>query len=148
MIYQATKTWGSEVGLSCCFRQWRATHSHCRFLHGYALGVRIVFAASTLDERHWVYNFGGLKWIRNKLVEQFDHTTVIAADDPELALFENLAARNLIQLRIMPAVGCEMFADWIFTQIAPLIQTETAGRVSVKSVEVFEHGANSALALA
>ncbi|SVB70610.1 uncharacterized protein METZ01_LOCUS223464, partial [marine metagenome] len=27
-MYQSTKTYGNEVGLSCCFRQWRAD-SHC-----------------------------------------------------------------------------------------------------------------------
>lgn len=148
MIYQATKTWGAELGLSCCFRQWRATESHCKFLHGYALGVRVVFEAATLDDRHWVYDFGGLKWIKVFLIEHFDHTTVIAADDPERMLFQSLATRGLIQLRILPAVGCEKFAQWIFEHIAPLIHEQTEGRVSVKSVEVFEHGANSALALA
>ena len=36
-VWRSTKTYGHEEGLSCCFRQWRATHSHCRLLHGYAL---------------------------------------------------------------------------------------------------------------
>ena len=28
-------------GFSTCFRQWNATHSHCRFLHGYAISFRL-----------------------------------------------------------------------------------------------------------
>ena len=147
MIYQVTKTWGPELGLSCCFRQWRA-ESHCRFLHGYALGVRIVFEASNLDARHWVYDFGNLQWLKKLLIETFDHKTLIAKDDPELKLFEELAQRNLIQLQTLPAVGCEAFAEWILTQSAAQIEQETQGRVRIHSVEVFEHQANSARVLA
>lgn len=147
MIYQVTKTWGPELGLSCCFRQWRA-QSHCRFLHGYALGIRIVFEAATLDARHWVYDFGNLQGIKQMLIDTFDHKTMIAADDPELSTFESLAPRGLIQLQILPAVGCEAFAEWILTQNAAKIHHETQGRVKIYSVEVFEHQANSARALA
>ena len=150
MIYQATKTWGTDLGLSCCFRQWRAagSKSHCHFLHGYAIGVRIVFETETLDDHHWVYDFGNLDWIKALLVEQFDHKTIIAADDPELATFEMLAAKGLIQLRILPLVSCEMMATWLFEQTAPLVYKQTEGRVKIKSVEVFEHGANSARVIA
>ena len=147
MIYQVTKTWGPELGLSCCFRQWRA-ESHCRFLHGYALGIRIVFEAASLDARHWVYDFGNLAWLKQSLIDAFDHTTLIAADDPERAVFEDLARRGLIQLRIVPAVGCEAFSEWILMQHADQIQQETQGRVKIHSVEVFEHQANSARILA
>ncbi|MCX7123416.1 MAG: 6-carboxytetrahydropterin synthase [Gammaproteobacteria bacterium] len=147
MRYQVTKTWGPELGLSCCFRQWRA-QSHCRFLHGYALGIRIVFEAETLDSRNWVYDFGNLKWLKEWLVDTFDHKTIVAIDDPALSVFEDLAKQELIQLCIIPAVGCEAFAEWILAQNADKIQEETQGRVKIYSVEVFEHQANSARALA
>jgi len=146
MNYQVIKTFGPESGLSCSFRQWRA-QSHCRFLHGYALGVRITFAANELDEHNWVYDFGNLKWLKDWLAEQFDHTTLIAADDPELNTFKQLAEQGLIQLRILPHVGCEQFAKWICDFVAPKVAAETHNRVQVQSVEVFEHGANSAVAL-
>jgi 6-pyruvoyltetrahydropterin/6-carboxytetrahydropterin synthase len=45
MIHRATKTYGDDLGLSVAFRQWRAD-SHCRYLHGYAIGVRLTFEAS------------------------------------------------------------------------------------------------------
>ena len=38
-MYQSTKTYGNDVGLSCTFRQWKAD-SHCNKLHGYSLGFR------------------------------------------------------------------------------------------------------------
>ena len=31
----------------------------------------------------------------------FDHTTVVAKDDPELEMFEGLANKGLIQLRVL-----------------------------------------------
>ena len=33
-LYRSTKRYSQEEGLSCCFRQWRAAHSHCRLIHG------------------------------------------------------------------------------------------------------------------
>ncbi|HEX2555077.1 MAG TPA: hypothetical protein VHL98_15360, partial [Microvirga sp.] len=47
-IYRSTKVYDHNEGLSCCFRQWRATHSHCRLLHGYALAFKFVFATHEL----------------------------------------------------------------------------------------------------
>ncbi len=32
-IYRSTKSYDHSEGLSCCFRQWRATHSHCSLVH-------------------------------------------------------------------------------------------------------------------
>ena len=61
MRYQSTKTFGHDLGISCAFRQWRATHSHCSKIHGYALSVTMVFEANTLDDRNWVMDFGGFK---------------------------------------------------------------------------------------
>lgn len=142
--FYSTKTFGNDRGLSCTYRQWRAD-SHCRFLHGYAIGVRFIFAADTLDERNWVYDFGNTKWIKAFLEEHFDHTTCIAKDDPELAAFQQLAERRLIQLRLFDGVGCEKFAEFIGLHVNKQLQQETDGRVSLKSVEVFEHAANSAI---
>lgn len=141
--YLATKTYNPERGLSCTFRQWRA-QSHCRFLHGYALGVTLVFACDQLDDKHWVTDFGGLKWVKDYLEYQFDHTTCIAADDPEMATFQTLANQNLIQLRVVPVTSCEGFAKLIYDFVSPRIMTESIGRVVLHSVTVFEHAANSA----
>jgi len=144
-MWRSTKTYGHEEGLSCCFRQWRATHSHCRKLHGYALAFRLGFASEVLDEHHWCFDFGGLKPVKAWLHEMFDHTTLVAADDPELAEFERLAARDLIDLRILPAVGCEATARYAFGHISEFVATATAGRVWLDEVEVREHSGNSAI---
>lgn len=145
MKYQSVKTYHADRGLSCCFRQWRATHSHCRFLHGYALGFRFTFGANELDERQWVYDFGHLDWLSDWLKKMFDHTTVIAQDDPALAHFQQMHDSGLIDLRVLPAVSCEQFAKFVFDYAAPEIAQHTQDRVQLLSAEVLEHSANSAI---
>ena len=76
MTYKSTKTYGHELGLSCCFRQWRA-ESHCRLLHGYALSIRLVFEAEELDVRNWVVDFGSLKSLKQMFVDTFDHKLLV-----------------------------------------------------------------------
>lgn len=142
--YFSTKTYGHEVGLSCCFRQWRDDR-HCRFVHGYALSVALEFAATELDERGWVVGFGSLRPIERWLRDTFDHTLCIAEDDPARQQFAALAEAGLCQLRVLPAVGCEAFARAVFEHVHRwLVDDGLSPRVSLTRVEVREHGANSA----
>jgi 6-pyruvoyltetrahydropterin/6-carboxytetrahydropterin synthase len=142
--WRVMKTYGHTEGLSCCFRQWQATHSHCRFLHGYALAFRFSFVTDTLDDRGWCVDFGGLKPLRAWLHDVFDHTLVAAADDPELPTWQGLDAAGLVQLRVLPAVGCEAFAEHAHAWVMRFLQAETAGRVRAERVEVSEHDGNTA----
>ena len=142
MKFKSSKTYTHNNGLSCAFRQWRAD-SHCRYLHGYALSVKITFIGA-LDERNWVYDYGGLKPVKKFLEDTFDHKTIVAVDDPAFELFEQTEKDGLIQMTILPAVGCEKFAQFIFEMINPIILENTKGRVKVDSVEVKEHESNGA----
>lgn len=147
MAFRSTKTYGHEIGLSCCFRQWRA-ESHCKFLHGYALAVRVEFEADELDVRNWVVDFGSLKSFKGMLETTFDHRTLVAQDDPYIEYFKNLHERNLIQMVIVPATGCEAFARIIYEALEVWLKDNGyTPRVRVHSVEVREHGANSAIYL-
>lgn len=144
-MYFSTKTFKHELGLSAAFRQHRAD-SHCRFIHGYALEVLVVFRAADLDARNWVVDFGSLKDFKQVLVDNFDHKCIVAEDDPHLEWFEEARRRGIIQLNVLPAVGCEMFARMIFDAFAAMMNSHGYGdRVAVHSVEVREHGANSAI---
>jgi len=167
--YLSTKTYGNDRGLSCCFRQWRSTHSHCSLLHGYSIGIKLIFESETLDDRNWVMDFGGLKAFKEWSEWQFDHTLVIAEDDPHRAMFEKMAELGLqdqggvCDVRIVPAVGCEKFSELAFMKMKDILETFQRGEaytlengktfecrypvgqgVRLRSVEVFEHNANSA----
>ena len=148
--FYSTKTYNNDRGLSCCFRQWRSTHSHCSLLHGYSIGVKVIFECESLDERNWVMDFGGLKDFKKWLEHMFDHTLLIAEDDPHKEMFLNLP-QDTASIRIVPAVGCERFAEMAYNELAKIIESSVGKgtalnpTVRVKSVEIFEHGANSAI---
>lgn len=144
MKHRSTKTYGHERGLSCCFRQWKAS-SHCSQLHGYSLSFKFVFGADELDDRNWVIDFGGLSGLKKSLEYAFDHTLAVAADDPQLFIFQTLP-ETVCNLRIFERVGCESFAEYAFRVAQDHLQTmNQSPRVQVVSVECAEHGANSAL---
>jgi 6-pyruvoyltetrahydropterin/6-carboxytetrahydropterin synthase len=144
-VYISTKTFGHELGLSACFRQWRA-ESHCRLLHGYALAVKIEFEADELDVRNWVVDFGSLKSLRGMLEATFDHTLLVAEDDPAYMTLMALQMQGLARVVSVEATGCEAFAKLIYecTEVW-LKDNGYAPRCRVRSVEVREHGANSAI---
>lgn len=145
MTYRSTKTFGHNLGLSACFRQWRA-HSHCRLLHGYALAIKFVFEADELDERFWVCDFGGFKPLKAILEDTFDHTLLVAEDDPKKHILMELQHHGLARVVIVPATGCEKFAEMIYEVAEQWLKDACYGeRVKLIEVEVSEHGANSAI---
>ena len=144
-MFRSTKRFS---GYSCCFRQWKATHSHCRFLHGYALSFRVVFEGEQ-DDRGWVCDFGcfGKNGVKSRLKELFDHTTIVAADDPSLQTFKQMETDGLLQLRVFEAVGAENFAKIVCDEINRLLLMDDfhSGRVQAVLVECFENETNSAI---
>lgn len=149
MKYTSTKLF---EGYSACFRQWKAEGTHCKYLHGYAISFEVVFEGE-LDERNWVFDFGGMKRSSYKIEGMnpndffnwlFDHTTIVAEDDPDLVLFKALDVKGVIQLRVLKDVGCERFAEYLFYKISNFLLLETNSRVSVKQITVFENNKNSA----
>jgi 6-pyruvoyltetrahydropterin/6-carboxytetrahydropterin synthase len=145
MAYQSTKRYGHELGLSCAFRQWRAD-SHCKFVHGYALGFKFIFEADELDQTNWVVDFGGLKSLKKLLENTFDHKTVVSIDDPHIEFFKRGQQIGVFDLVIVEDGGCEKFAELVYraTDIW-LREAGFAPRCRLVSVEVNEHGANSAI---
>jgi 6-pyruvoyltetrahydropterin/6-carboxytetrahydropterin synthase len=149
-MFQSTKVFD---GYSCVFRQWKAEGTHCRFLHGYGVSFRVWFEGE-LDERNWVWDFGGMKRAKGTIDGMnpkawmdymFDHTTIIAEDDPHLAHFEGMHVKGIIQLRVIPATGAEQFAKYIYDKVNAFVLEETNNRVSVTQVEFSEHNKNSAI---
>ena len=144
MPFTSSKTYGHEIGLSSCFRQWRAD-SHCRYLHGYALKIHLEFEADDLDERHWVVDFGSLKSFKGQLEDTFDHKLLVAQDDPNFDDFMDLNDRGLAEVVVVEATGCEAFAKLIYEAAEVWLgDAGYAPRVRMKRVTVSEHGANSA----
>jgi len=149
MKFQSTKLFD---GYSACFRQWKAEGTHCKFLHGYAVSFRVWFEGE-LDERNWVWDFGGMKRANGDIEGMspkaffdylLDHTTIVAEDDPYMDTFKQMDKDGVIQLRVLPSVGCERFAEFLYEKINTFLSQETNGRVRATKVEVYEHERNSA----
>lgn len=145
-IYQVTKHYPHTLGLSVCFRQWRAL-SHCRHLHGYALAFTFEFECSSLDARNWVIDFGSLKPLKLWLESTFDHKTIVAKDDPLLQFFVAMQHMDGISMITVDNVGCEAFAKMAADKAAEIIKDPSDAfpqRVRVSKVTCHEHDGNSA----
>jgi 6-pyruvoyltetrahydropterin/6-carboxytetrahydropterin synthase len=75
----------------------------------------------------------------------FDHTTIVAEDDPGIGGFKTMDQLGIIQLRILSAVGAEQFAKYVFEKLNTFVQEETSGRVKVMRVEFMENNKNTAI---
>jgi len=148
--FQSTKVFD---GFSCVFRQWRADGTHCKFLHGYGVSFRVWFEGD-LDERNWVWDFGGMKRAKTQIDGMnpkawmdymFDHTMIIAEDDPFIESFKLMDQAGAAQIRILPAVGAEKFAEYVYNKLQEFVNIETEGRVKIVQVEFMEHGKNTAI---
>jgi 6-pyruvoyltetrahydropterin/6-carboxytetrahydropterin synthase len=126
-------------GFSCVFRQWKAEGTHCRFLHGYGISFKVWFKGD-LDERNWVWDFGGMKRAKGTIdgmnpkawmEHTFDHTMIVAQDDPFLESFKRMDEAGVAQVRLVPATGAERFAQYVYQKLNTFVQEETEGRVKL-----------------
>jgi 6-pyruvoyltetrahydropterin/6-carboxytetrahydropterin synthase len=115
-------------------------------------------------------DFGGLKAFKEWSEYMFDHTLVIAQDDPHLDMFKQMGDLGLqdqggvCDLRIVEAVGCEKFSELVYKEMATILHNFKTGNayycpngnmfearypvgtgVRLLSAEVFEHAGNSAI---
>ena len=148
--FQSTKIFD---GFSTVFRQWKAEETHCKYLHGYGVSFKVWFEGE-LDEKNWVWDFGGMKRAKTQIDgmspkewmdHMFDHTLVVAEDDPFVESFQSMGVHGAPQVRVIPAVGAEKFAEFVFNKLNEFVKTETEDRVKVVRVEFMEHGKNSAI---
>jgi len=139
-------------GFSTVFRQHKAENTHCRFIHGYGISFKVYFEGE-LDGRNWVWDFGGMKRAKTQIdgmnpkewmEYMFDHTTIIAEDDPFLKAFRKMDDAGAAQIRVIPATGAERFSEYIFNKLNEFVLEETDGRVKVIKVKFMEHGKNAA----
>ena len=112
--YISTKTY-NQIG-PVAYRQWRAD-SHCNLIHGYAFSMKFYFGTDNLDVRNWAADYGGLKELKNTLEDQFDHTLLVAQDDPEMETFKLLQEKKMAKLTVLDRLGCESLADMLYKYV-------------------------------
>ncbi len=144
MKFVSTKTY-KDLG-PVAYRQWRAD-SHCNLIHGYSLSFHFEFEANTLDARNWVMDFGGLKPLKAQLEEWFDHTLLVAKDDPLHDQLVNLGKLGLAKIVEVDKTGCEGLADFLYEYVNTIFLKDYGEdkRVWCSKVEVRETEKNMAM---
>ncbi|NJO65657.1 MAG: 6-pyruvoyl tetrahydrobiopterin synthase [Richelia sp. RM2_1_2] len=144
--YISTKSY-RQLG-PVAYRQWRAD-SHCNLIHGYALSFHFEFESDTLDVRNWVMDFGGLRPLKDLLEDWFDHTLLLAQDDPNYDDIKRLGELGLAKITEVEKTGCEGIADFLYeyvnTIFLPQYGAEEARRIWCCKVEVRETDSNMAM---
>jgi len=156
--YQSTKIFDNY---SVAIRQWKAQHSHCQLLHGYALEFKVWFESiesdvdKQLDEMNWIQDYGGFKSIdaqptpgnglKDWMDDKFDHTLLIEKDDPQLETFKYMEELGLAKLTILDKIGAEATAKLVFDHFNERLAVTGGGRVKVVKVECFENKKNSSI---
>lgn len=138
---------------SVALRQHKAQHSHCQLLHGYALKFKIWFQSiepveqDQLDEMNWIVDFGlfSRNGLKDWLNEQFDHTTLIEKDDPQLESFKIMEELGVLKLIVMDRMGAESVAKLVFEKFNDVFSKTEGGRIEVLKVECFENEKNSGI---
>jgi len=114
--YKYTSTKEYHNAFPVAYRQWRAD-SHCNLIHGYAFSMKFYFGTDDLDVRNWAADYGGLKELKKTLEDQFDHTLIVAQDDPEMETFKLLQEKNMAKIVVLPALGCEALSDMLYKYV-------------------------------
>jgi 6-pyruvoyltetrahydropterin/6-carboxytetrahydropterin synthase len=142
---------------SVAIRQWKASHSHCELLHGYALKFKVWFASNEpleenqLDDMNWIVDYGGFKTppkgngLKDWMDHMWDHTTLIQADDPYRDLFESMAMEGICKVHFLEKMGAESNAKLVFDHFNEVLSKTDAGRCKVIKVECFENDKNSSI---
>ena len=128
--YISTKTY-KQIG-PVAYRQWRAD-SHCNLVHGYALSFHC--------------DFGGLRPLKDKLEEWFDHTLLVAQDDPKREYLLELGKQGIAKITEVEKTGCEGLADFLYEYINTIFLPSYGeqDRIWCSRVEVRETDSNMAM---
>lgn len=147
--YKYTVTKEYVDAFPCAYRQWRAD-THCNQIHGYSFSFRLYFGSNELDSRNWgQVEYGGLKPLKEKLEDWFDHTLLLSTDDPMYDQIKALGELGIAKITEVEHTGCESIADFVYKYINGIFieeafGKEVASKVWCYKVEVRETHANMA----
>ena len=132
------------MGFSSAYRNHNSK-TDCFLLHGYSRDFYIEFGANHLDKSGFVVDYGSpaLKEFKRWLEENFDHTTVLQADDPLARHFKALERDGHCKLTLVHCVSAEGWAMYIAKMLQELIHESTDGRAWVNFVECRENYKNA-----
>ena len=92
-------------------------------------------------------DFGDLRDVKSWIESEWDHRTLIAADDPVISELKALEEVGGINLNILPEgylPGIEESCRYLYDKLNPMIQRKTNNRVEITRVECWETEKNQA----
>ena len=92
-------------------------------------------------------DFGDLRDVKSWIESEWDHRTLIAADDPVIPELKALEKVGGINLNILPKgylPGIEESCRYLYDRLNPVIQRKTNNRVEITRVEIWETEKNQA----
>lgn len=143
--YKYTSTKEYKQIAPCAYRQWKA-QSHCNLIHGYSFSFKFEFSTNDLDAYNWVVDYGGLRPLKDLIEDWFDHTLLVAEDDPMKDELVRLGELGLAKITYVEKTGCEGLADFIYEYINTCFLKDYGygDRVWCTKVEVRETESNMA----
>ena len=112
--YNSTKEYVDKFPVA--YRQWKAD-SHCNVIHGYSFTMRFFFGTDHLDVRNWVADYGGMGELKQFLDDQFDHTLLVAEDDPHIDWYKEAKKKGIANVITLPKLGCEGLSDQLYKYV-------------------------------
>lgn len=126
--YKYTVTKEYVDAFPCAYRQWRAD-THCNKIHGYSFSFKLYFGSNELDARNWgQVEYGGLKPLKAKLEDWFDHTLLLSADDPMYDEIKKLGELGIAKITEVEHTGCESLADFVYKYVNGIFIEEAFGK--------------------
>ena len=80
---------------------------HCALIHGHNLVFDITFRAETLDECGFIVDYGKMATLKQILESKFDHTLLLAHDDPEMPTFLALREKGVATIIVLQDISAE-----------------------------------------
>ena len=92
-------------------------------------------------------DFGGLRPLKDLLEEWFDHTLLVADDDPDREHLVKLGDLGLAKITQVEKTGCEGLATWLYEYINTIFLKDYGEqhRIWCSKVEVRETDSNMAM---
>ena len=101
----------------------------------------------SLDNKNWAVDFGGLRPLKDLLEDWFDHTLLVADDDPDREHLLKLGELGLAKITQVEKTGCEGLASFLYEYINTIFLKDygEADRIWCCKVEVRETDSNMAM---
>ncbi len=129
----------------------------CESLHGHNYRTRVELEGD-LDENSYVYDFGALKKLMRRLVDQLDHKVLLPLENPEIQLDQREAevevhyrAKRYVFPRAdvfmlpVPNTTAEMIARYLAGRVREELTGQGVGHLRALTVEVEESFGQSAI---